>query len=236
MQPPSNDPQLQGLEDQQAFQQSARKGLRKLIILLVLGIALYSLTHFTPIGSLLNIQEISLLDDEGALELAGLFVLSTALLMLLGAPRLPFYVLGGFIFGFFQGLALALIGSLIGSFAMFRAVRWGGRLWVRKRFANKAILQPILQTQPSVIAVATTRILPISNALINIGFAMSKVRSKVFLLGSLIGFLPHGIIAVLIGAGAADDVPWEGASQLVVAGVGLTVFFWIVSRWHNRKK
>jgi len=230
------DPLLESPEVQQELKQSARKELRKFLILFLLALSIYLLVNFTPFGDILDWAEISILDGDRSLQLAGVFVLITVMLMAIGTPRLPFYVLGGFIFGFFEGLGLALVGSLIGSFIMFRTARWGGRGWLLRRFGHKPILQRILQTKPTVTAVAMTRILPISNVFINIGLAMSKVRSKAFLLGSLIGFLPQGIIATLIGSGAADDVAWEGAAQLAIAGLGIVVMIGFLSRWLYRQK
>ncbi|MCC5796059.1 MAG: TVP38/TMEM64 family protein [Methylophaga sp.] len=230
------DPLLESPEVQQELKRSARKDLRKFLILFLIGLSIYLLVNFTPFADFLDLKEVSILDGERTLKLAGVFVLMTVLLMSIGTPRLPFYVLAGFVFGFFEGLGLALIGSLIGSFVMFRAARWGGRSWLLRRFGHKPVLQRILQTQPTITAVAMTRILPISNVFINIGLAMSKVRSRAFLLGSLIGFLPQGIIATLIGSGAADDVAWEGAAQLAIAAAGLMVMLWLFSRWLYRQK
>ena len=77
------------------------------------------------------------------------------------------------------------------------------------------------------MSIVLVRMLPVSNAIINIGLALSHVGDRAFLLGSLLGFLPQGIIAVIIGSGMATDVPWMGAAQIGVAGIVLfATFFW----------
>ena len=74
-----------------------------------------------------------------------------------------------------------------------------------------------------------------SNAIINFGLALSSVGSKAFLLGSLIGFLPQGVVAVVIGSGVASDVPWAGAAQIGVAAVLLLATLSWTSR-HRRNR
>ena len=78
------------------------------------------------------------------------------------------------------------------------------------------------------------RMLPVSNAIINAGLALSEVGNSAFLLGSLVGFLPQGVIAVIIGTGMADDIPWAGPLQLVIVGILLVLTFFLSAR--NRKK
>ena len=79
------------------------------------------------------------------------------------------------------------------------------------------MLRRIIDTEPTAVAVALVRLLPLSNALINLGLAMSRVGTRPFLLGTLLGFLPQGVVATLIGSGLGEDAPLEGALQLAIA-------------------
>lgn len=201
-------------------ERSAVRGSRKLLVFLGIAVALFGLMHFTPLGERIrDWPAIYALMETGGWEAALWFVGLTAALMAVGTPRLLFYVLGGFAFGFWAGLALSLVGSLIGSFISFRAARWGGRDWLRRRFGQRRFFARIVETRPTVLSVALVRCLPVSNAVINVALAMSRVRSRAFVFGTLIGFLPQGVVAVLIGSGVADDVPMEGAVQLGAAAV-----------------
>lgn len=210
-------------------------GSRKLLGLLALAAGLFALMHLTPWGERVRDWPAyyELLAD-GSPRAALYFVLLTASLMAIGMPRLLFYALGGFAFGFWEGLALSLCGSLLGSFIAFRVARWGGREWLTERFGERRFFRRVVGTRPSAWAVALVRFLPISNAVINLGLALSRVGNGAFLAGTLIGFLPQGVIAVLVGSGVADDVAWEGAAQLAVAG-GLVV---LMSVWtlHRRRR
>lgn len=214
---------------------AAARGSRKLFVFLGIAALLFGLMHLTPLGERIrDWPAIYALMESGGWEAALWFVGLTAALMAVGTPRLLFYVLGGFAFGFWAGLALSLVGSLIGSFIAFRAARWGGRDWLKRRFGQRRFFARIVQTRPTALSVALVRCLPVSNAVINIALAMSRVRSRAFLLGTLIGFLPQGVVAVLIGSGVADDVPLEGAIQLVAAAL-IALMISGYSIWRKRR-
>lgn len=173
------------------------------------------------------------------------FFFWSALLIMFGLPRLIFYGLGGFVFGFWHGLLLSISACLVGSLLAFRLIRylnWRWQLHARLKAQLNALLNPQLNTQiarqpdcawpaklsaqlraklhakpsskfvlaqlselltspPRLAGVALLRVLPLSNLLLNIAFALSQVRTRDFLCGSLLGFLPQGVIAVLMGSG-----------------------------------
>ena len=90
---------------------------------------------------------------------------------------------------------------------------------------------------PSTLTVALLRMLPISNLAVSSALALGKVRRRTFLLGSLLGYLPQGIVAVLVGNGLADNFlknminhgPTQTAIQAVVIGVLLLAFYFRAS-------
>ena len=214
---------------------AAVRGSRKLLTLLGVALLLFSLMHFTSLGAhMRDWPALEELMEAGDGEAAAWFVVITVVLMALGTPRLLFYVLGGFAFGFWLGLVLALLASLIASFIVFRVARWGGREWLTRRFGGRPTFARIVAVRPTVLSVALVRCLPVSNLVINIGLALSRVRNRAFVWGTLIGFLPQGVVAVLLGSGVADDVPWEGAVQLVAAG-GIATVFVAWSWWRRRR-
>jgi uncharacterized membrane protein YdjX (TVP38/TMEM64 family) len=215
-----------------ALEHAASHSARKLLGLLALAAALFALMHWTPWGERVrDWQAYYELLADGSPRAALYFVLLTASLMAIGMPRLLFYALGGFAFGFVGGLALSLCGSLLGSFVAFRVARWGGRAWLAERFGERRLFRHVVGTRPSAWAVALVRFLPISNAVINVGLALSRVGNGAFLAGTLIGFLPQGVIAVLVGSGVADDVAWEGAARLAAAAALVALMsVWVLRR------
>jgi uncharacterized membrane protein YdjX (TVP38/TMEM64 family) len=193
--------------------------------------AILAVIYFTPWGDYLRdreaIDELARLAREGD-SLAGFcFVAISSLLIMVGTPRLIFFTFGGFAFGLWTGLFYSLCSCLAGSFLAFSIARWGARTWLTEHFGEKRYIKRIVEARPSIPAVALLRFLPISNALINIGLALSCTGIRNFLLGSLLGYLPQGLIAVLIGSGLAQDIPWTGSLQIGIAGVLLlTLLYW----------
>ena len=146
---------------QAELQRAARAGTRKLLILIGIAVMLFVLLEFTPAGE--RVRDWPALyelmaggDGEAALWFVGV----TIALMMAGTPRLLFYALGGFAFGFWVGLALALVASLIASWLVFRIARWGGRDWLRRRFGGHRLFARIVGTRPTALSVALVRCLP----------------------------------------------------------------------------
>jgi uncharacterized membrane protein YdjX (TVP38/TMEM64 family) len=113
---------------------------------------------------------------------------------------------------------------------VFRIARWGGRDWLRRRFGGHRAFARIVGTRPTALSVALVRCLPVSNLIINLALAMSRVRGRAFVAGTLLGFLPQGVVAALVGAGIADEVAWEGAVQLAAAALIVLVLFVVAVR------
>lgn len=209
---------------------------RRLLTLLAIGAGLLLLIHATPLGDKVRSSEALIrLFNSGGLEAELYFTMISAFLIMLGTPRLLFFALGGLAFGFWAGMWWSLLGSLVGSYAAFRAARWGGRAWLIARFGSRRFFKRIIQAEPSIASVVVMRMLPVSNVLINIGLALSQVSSSHFLLGSLIGFLPQGVVAVLVGSGLSTDIPWAGGLQIGVAGALMAgIYFW-AARWRKKQ-
>ena len=219
------------------LEQVAENTSRKLLILLGIGALILLLIHTTPFGEQFrNWDALAHTFEGGGIKAELYFVLISSVLMTFGAPRLLFCGLAGFAFGFWEGLFWSLASSLLGSFMAFRAARWGGKGWLTERFGHRRFFGRIVRSKPTVASVYAMRMLPVSNAIINIGLALSHVGDRAFLLGSLLGFLPQGIVAVIIGSGMATDVPWMGAAQIGVAGIVLLATFFWTARKHRKRR
>lgn len=211
--------------------------LTRLLILLAAAAVVFILLYFTPLGAVVkDIHKLRafLKGDDLWAELT--YVACVTALMAVGVPRLMFYGLGGLVFGFWEGLILAQLGSLGGSFVMFQAVRSGGRGWLMKRFGKHRLMRKACGSFSSVKAVVLIRQLPLSNIVINSALAVSQVRPGVFLVGSFIGFLPQGVIATLIGSGVVDEKAMSGLGQLLAAGVVLLVGALFIRHWRRKNR
>jgi uncharacterized membrane protein YdjX (TVP38/TMEM64 family) len=228
----------EGVEDDIELESVApgfSKELRRLLILLAVAAAAFVLLYFTPVGAVVrdihHLRAYLAGDDFWAeVTYAGI----VTVLVALGAPRLVFYVLGGLAFGFWQGLILAQLGALAGSYMTFCAVRSGGRGWLKERFGNHRLVGKAFHVRSSIKAVVLIRQLPLSSVMINSGLALSQVSARVFLIGSFVGYLPQGVIAVLIGSGVVDEKAMDGVGKLVAAGVVLLAGAFLLWRWRKR--
>ncbi|MFU8818992.1 MAG: TVP38/TMEM64 family protein [Desulfurivibrio sp.] len=207
---------------------------RPLILLLLLVLSLYGILNFTTLGErwhdLAALRE--MLAAGGPRSLAAFLGLAT-LLLTFGTPRLLLFTLGGFLFGFAGGLLSTLTATMLASFICFSLFRWSGRQWVKERFGNRRLAGWIIRLEPTIFSVFLVRLLPISNLMINISLSFSAVNNRTFLLGSLLGFMPLGTAASLIGSGLATEGTWLGLLQLATAALVLLIFTaWF---WKNRQ-
>lgn len=172
--------------------------------------------------------------DEG---LAGeaLFVLIAAAATAVGVPRQVAAFLGGYGFGTIMGVALALVGQVLGCAASFFWARLVGRGWAERRLAGRFghRLRPVrdaLAGSPFGATVAI-RLLPIGNNLaLNLLAGMAGIPALPFLAGSALGYLPQTLVFALLGKGVRVEGAWQlGLSALLLAlsvGIGL----WLLRR------
>lgn len=209
--------------------------LGKLMVLLFVGLLLLALQSIiakgNPHGDLQMMRErLNAYHLGGG---AGFFIVATVLTFA-GMPRLVFFALGGFLMGFTEGFLIALCASVTGSFGIFALLRWSGRDWLTKRFGKRRFIKRLTAIEPTIFSVCMARQLPVSNLMINAGLGMSRVKSPAFLLGSLVGFIPQGAVASMIGSGASGDSASEqwvrmASAAVVIFGMGL----WV---WRGRQR
>ena len=148
------------------------------------------------------------------------FGLATAVLVAIGVPRLLMTGVAAAMFGIWLGLSCTLLGSLLGVYATFIAVRWGGREAGLARWPKLRKFTGLL-SRPGIVPVLLCRQLPLSSFFINVLLGLTTVRTRDFLVGSLIGFLPAAIPTALIGAGLVQG---ELAATLKYLMVGAVLF------------
>src|SRR4051812_2031526 len=111
-----------------------KSALRVVVVSLAL-IAAVLLVHLTPVRAYLSdldhLRERLLSLGSWVYPAA---IAGTALLLACGAPRLPLHAAGGMVFGFAPGLALTMIGAIVGHYCVFVFARWGGREWALSRW------------------------------------------------------------------------------------------------------
>lgn len=149
------------------------------------------------------------------------FTAAAALLTAVGVPRLLLCSLAGMAFGFAWGLAWAQLGTVLGSYATFLLVRWQGRDYTLSHFPRLRGFSQNMQSR-GLLAVVLIRQLPVSGFYNTVFLGLTPVSHGDFLLGSLLGFLPLGITACLLGAGLIQ-ADWLKGVQYAALGLACSV-------------
>lgn len=171
-----------------------------LLAVLVLGLAAFLLPLKTW---LLQAQAIKAELDGFGLAAPLIFVLGSAALTAAGAPRLVLCSLAGMAFGISRGLVWSQLGTLLGAYGTFLMVRSCGRESILRRYPKLDRFSDRLRNR-GLLAVLLIRQLPMNGFYNNLLLGLSPVSHGDFLAGSLLGYLPLGVTAVLIGAGVVQ--------------------------------
>ncbi len=195
-----------------------RAGFRKPLIVLLVSLAVLVALHAGPWSpGMMEMWAWQERFDRRGIKEELAFAAIAALLIAVGVPRLALFGIAGFLFGFAEGLAVAMVAGVAGSWLCFAVVRWGFREWAVQRFGERRLFRHVTTAGSRVGSVFLIRQLPLSNAMVNAGLALTGIRTTTFLAGSFLGFLPNGAVATLIGGGIAEDHAWQGVVQLAAA-------------------
>lgn len=158
----------------------------------------------------------------------GLTCLGTAV----GLPRLIFCFIGGWLFGFEFGFAWSQLGSLLGAYLLFLLARGSKPEWLLEKFPKLRTMGAPIGT--GWVSVLIVRQLPLAGLYNDVLLGWSHVSHRDFWIGSFLGFLPLGITATLMGAGAIQT-DMVGLSRYL-AGAALAFILlpyslkWLISR------
>jgi len=185
------------------------------VFLLAIGVG--AGVYFTPVNDWL--AQGQLIKNE--LALFGIaapivFTAAAALLTAIGVPRLLLCSLGGMTFGFAWGLLWTQLGTLLGSYATFLFARWRGRDYTLQHFPRLRSFSLRLEKQ-GLRAVLLLRQVPMNGFYNNVLLGLTPVSHRDFIFGSLLGFLPLGVTACLIGAGLIQTDAAQGVQYVALA-------------------
>ena len=173
--------------------------------------------------------------EVGALGARGklLFVAGICVLNSLGVPRLLLFPLGGLVFGLAEGLLLCMTGAMTGAYIVFLYARFAGRGVVMKKWPAVLRISGALEGR-GFVTVALLRQLPSPGHLTNLFLGISPVSHAAFLLGTLLGALPSGTLAVMIGSSTTQTTDQARFGMLAVA-VGLLTLLWLAGSVYFRR-
>jgi len=191
--------------------------------LLIAVVGCSFLIYSMPLKDVLSqSQQIKLWLAETGYAAPAVFTLAAALLTAIGMPRLLLCTLAGVVFGFTWGFVWSHFGTLLGAYGTFIFARWSGREYVQQRFPKIIALSQATQAR-GWRSVLFMRQLPISGLYNDILLGMSTVSHCDFWIGSALGFLPLGVTATLVGAGAIQADISHLAQYLGIAAVAFFI-------------
>ncbi|CAN5366913.1 hypothetical protein BH09BAC1_BH09BAC1_21100 [soil metagenome] len=176
-----------------------RKTIQRLAILGVIMVSLALLAKFTVVGEYLSYKQLShTLVESGSIGII-IFLAAFVAGALMNLPAFLFTVLAFLVYGIGWGYAIAFLGSFIAAFVHFQVVRSiGGQ-------ALSEIKIPLMQKvmakfdQRPLTTVIILRLLFFISPPVNYLLALSNVRTRDFVLGTLVGnILPLGLHAGLL--------------------------------------
>jgi uncharacterized membrane protein YdjX (TVP38/TMEM64 family) len=157
----------------------------------------------------------------------------SAVLIGSGFPRLLLCGVASMVLGFGWGLGLTQGGALLGYYAVFCFIRWGGGDWISHKRPRLRAIADTIQDQ-GVVGVILARQIPLHGTLINFCLGLSRVKHRHFLIGTAIGMLPEAVPVALVGAGLVKSSFNESAGVLGLAVVAF-LLLWIGSAYAFRR-
>ncbi len=201
-------------------------GHRRVVLLAAILVAAGVLAYFVPVKNWhQDAAQIRKIVASAGVWVYPAGIAATAILVACGVPRLVLCGIAGMTLGFWWGLAVVQVGSLLGFYGVFLFIRWGGRDWGLRHWPALRKWADLVHDHGT-LGVILIRQLPIHGSLINLALGLSNVKHRHFLLGTLIGSLPEAIPTTLAGAGLVRPSIEATLSYLAVAMTALVVI-WI---------
>lgn len=227
----ASNPKDTSSDDQMPREDSGSKrnaGLRKLVALAIVIVALFVAFRFLPLGEYLGafFEFVRSLGVWGPVVLAVVYIIATVFMF----PGSILSLGAGFTFGLVKGVLAVMVGSVMGALAAFLLGRTVARDFVEQKASENpkfAAIDRAVEREGFKI-VLLTRLSPVFPFnLLNYLFSITKVRTRDYFFATWIGMIPGIIMYVYLGAAAKNLAQIlsgnveGGLVQKALLGVGL---------------
>jgi uncharacterized membrane protein YdjX (TVP38/TMEM64 family) len=203
---------------------------RGLVVIVVLALASFL------VGDVLDQQWIDTHVRGHGLSGELLFLVAGWLLASVGMSRQVIAFLGGYGFGFLQGLLLSTLVVVAGCITTFYIARYLLRSFLLQRYAGSLNRVGRFVDQNTFAMTVLLRLLPLgSNLMVNVAAGVSGVRSVPFFLGSSLGYVPQMLIFALVGSGTSVDQFWQVALAMVLFVAATLIGIWLYRKYRHGK-
>lgn len=208
----------------------SKRNVARLIVCICLALGLVTASRFLNLTGLLR-DSLAWIHGLGVWAPIA-FIVLYALACVLAIPASLFTLGGGFLFGFVWGSVYVVVGAMFGAVAAFLVGRYLARDWVAKRIEGhekfKAIDEAIGREGWKIVLLL--RLAPVfPYAVLNYGFALTRVSLRHYTLATAIGIIPAMLAFVYFGTLATDltrlgqGVKAPPAMKWAIAGVAVIV-------------
>ena len=130
-------------------------------------------------------------------------------------PRTVMGIAAGLLFGFWWGLALTVLGSMLGAAAAFGLVRMARPDAASLPYID--VVRPWLARidRSGWRGVWALRLLPVPHSPLNYGLGFTSINWTAYLAGSFLGMLPMTIVTVAVGAAGGGAVGGSTSDWLI---------------------
>lgn len=176
------------------------KKINKFFIIIFIAILLVIILSFID-KDLININNIRELILNAGIFAPIIYIIAFSLVPLTFFPDSLLAILGGSLFGLYQGSIFTIIGALIGGSISFFLSRLLGNRFI-KPSKNKKLLniEEILKNQ-GFLTILILRLIPLFPFdLISYGAGLTSIKYNDFFFGTLIGTIPGIIVFINLGA------------------------------------
>ena len=212
---------------------------RRLLILALIVLAAVLALHVSPLKAWLDeLRALKLHIGSFGWKVHVFFVLGSIAAIAAGIPRLALCGLAGLLFGFLEGMLVAMASGLLGSYGTFLLARWGGRAWGERKLAGASERLRTVLAKPDIASIFIARQLPVPGIVANVLLGILPTPHRTFLIGSFLGYLPSNTVVALAGSSLGKDSLEKAIAQVTLSMAGLGAFslllLWVRQRYRVR--
>lgn len=180
-----------------------RTKLQKILILLLLGLILSSSLFYHRLDNNNFIDQMR--ETLGSFGIwAPLIFILVYIFATIFIPSTSFMILAGILFGFKFGLLYTIIGGFISAMIVFFSSRSLGKSWVESVLKHKNLKYLEKYNgrlgRDGVLDLIILRAIPIMPFnILNFSMGVSKIKTRNYIIGTLVGLIPSNLFAVYLG-------------------------------------
>lgn len=164
------------------------------------------------------------------------FLLSVVLLTAAGVSRQLMAFLGGYAFGFGEGVLISTLATVGGCMLTYGVAHFLARDFIQHHLTSRMSRVHDFLVEHTFSTALMIRLLPVgSNVLVNSVAGASGIAPLAFFSGSALGYIPQMLIFALIGSGVTVDPALRISIGVVLFVISALLGFYLYRRFRLRE-